>query len=247
MQLPKKINPDNLIETIVEIRMNPKCPPELWAGMISANIQTLGYKYVPSPQLSVRLDKNGKMAVSLEKGKENTTYGVFIKEHIRFVMQGDSLSFNCNMGHYVGWNVYQKEIGNVIKALQNCGIAQDFNRVQIRYISEYRDIDIIDYIKGTINIGGDAVGLFRSQEIKLNRTDGNMKVFVSIINKAKRKSVNGEEHESSLFDVNIYENFKESSSVEFIIGALNRIHKIEKETFFGLLTDKFIESLNPEY
>ena len=63
MQLPKKINPDNLIETIVEIRMNPKCPPELWAGMISANIQTLGYKYVPSPQLSVRLDKNGKMQV----------------------------------------------------------------------------------------------------------------------------------------------------------------------------------------
>ena len=208
MQLPKKINPDNLIETIVEIRMNPKCPPELWAGMISANIQTLGYKYVPSPQLSVRLDKNGKMAVSLEKGKENTTYGVFIKEHIRFVMQGNSLSFNCNMGHYVGWNVYQKEIGNVIKALQDCVIAQ---------------------------------------EIKLNRTDGNMKVFVSIINKAKRKSVNGEERESSLFDVNIYENFKESSSVEFIIGALNKIHKIEKETFFGLLTDKFIESLNPEY
>ena len=74
-----------------------------------------------------------------------------------------------------------------------------------------------------------------------------MKVFVSIINKAKRKSVNGEERESSLFDVNIYENFKESSSVEFIIGALNKIHKIEKETFFGLLTDKFIESLNPEY
>ena len=245
MQLPKKINPDNLIETIVEIRMNPKCPPELWAGMISANIQTLGYKYVPSPQLSVRLDKNRKMAVSLEK--ENTIYGVFIKEHIRFVMQGNCLFFNCNMGHYVGWNVYQKEIGNVIKALQDCEIAQDFNRVQIRYISEYRDLDIIDHIKGTINIGSDAIGLFRSQEIKLNRTDGNMKVFVSIINKAKRKSVNGEEHESSLFDVNIYENFQESSSIEYIIDVLNKIHKIEKETFFGLLTDEFIKSLNPEY
>ena len=96
MNLPKKINPDNLIETIIEIRMNPICPPELWAGMISARIQELGYNYIPAPQVSVRLDKNGKMAVSVERGKENITYGIFIKEHIRFVMQGNSLSFNCN-------------------------------------------------------------------------------------------------------------------------------------------------------
>lgn len=60
MNLPKKINPDNLIETIIEIRMNPICPPELWAGMISARIQELGYNYIPAPQVSVRLDKMGK-------------------------------------------------------------------------------------------------------------------------------------------------------------------------------------------
>ena len=66
MNLPKKINPDNLIETIIEIRMNPICPPELWPGMISTRIQELGYNYIPAPQVSVRLDKNGKMAVSLE-------------------------------------------------------------------------------------------------------------------------------------------------------------------------------------
>ena len=54
MNLPKKINPDNLIETIIEIRMNPICPPELWAGMISARIQELGYNYIPAPQVSVR-------------------------------------------------------------------------------------------------------------------------------------------------------------------------------------------------
>ena len=244
MLLPKKINPDNLIETIVEIRMNPICPPELWAGMISSNIHKLGYTYVPSPQLSVRLDKHGKMAVSVGKGIESTTYGIFIKEHIRFVMQENCLSFNCNMGHYVGWNVYQKEIRDVIKALQDCGIARDFNRVQIRYISEYRNIDLTDKIRGNIDIGS---GLFTCHEIKLNRTDGNMKVFISIINKAKRKSADGEVHESSLFDVNVFENFQASSSVEFVSELLNKIHKIEKESFFGLLTNEFIESLNPVY
>jgi len=246
MDLPKKIKPDNLVETIVEIRMNPMCPPELWAGMISAHIQKLGYRYIPAPQLSVRLDKNGKMAVSVESGKENTTQGIFIKDNLRFVMQSNSLSFNCNMGHYVGWDIYQKEIQNVIVVIQECGIAKEFNRVQIRYISEYQNIDIMNYIRGTINIDSE-IGSFKNQEMKLNRTDGNMKVFVSLVNMTKRKSVNGEERMSSLFDVNIYENFNSSDSVEFIIKLLNKIHKVEKETFFGLLKEGFVKSLNPEY
>lgn len=246
MDLPKKIKPDNLVETIVEIRMNPMCPPELWAGMISAHIQRLGYKYIPAPQLSVRLDKNGKMAVSVESGKENTTQGIFIKDNLRFVMQSNSLSFNCDMGHYVGWDIYQKEIQNVIVAIQECGIAKVFNRVQIRYISEYQNIDIMNYIKGSINIDSE-MGTFKNQEMKLNRTDGNMKVYVSLVNMTKRRSANGEERMSSLFDVNIYENFNASDSVEYIINLLNKIHQVEKETFFGLLKSDFIKSLNPEY
>lgn len=246
MDLPKKIKPDNLVETIVEIRMNPMCPPELWAGMISAHIQELGYKYILAPQFSVRLDKNGKMAVSVESGKENTTQGIFIKDNLRFVMQSNSLSFNCDMGHYVGWDIYQEEIRDVIVAIQKCGIANVFNRVQIRYISEYQNIDIMNYINISINIDSE-MGTFKNQEMKLNRTDGNMKVYVSLVNMTKRRSANGGERMSSLFDVNVYENFNASDSVEFIIKLLNKIHQVEKETFFGLLKSDFIKSLNPEY
>ena len=63
----------------------------------------------------------------------------------------------------------------------------------------------------------------------------------------KRKGINGEERMSSLFDVNIYEKFDSSDSVDFIIELLNKIHNAEKETFFGLLKDDFVKSLNPEY
>lgn len=245
MKLPKKINPDNLIETIVEIRMNPLCLSELWAGMVSAHLMELGYKYIPAPQLSVRLDKNGKMDVSVEETKGNTSPGIFVKEPIRFVMQGNSMLFNCNMGHYVGWNVYKNEIENVITAVQKCGITKDFNRIQIRYISEFIDVDILDYINGTIVIGNSA-NPFRNQEIKLNRMEGNMKIFVSLTNKAKRRNINGE-RVSSLFDVTIFENFDTSDSVENLIELLDKVHIAEKETFFGLLKDEFIQSLKPEY
>ena len=129
---------------------------------------------------------------------------------------------------------------------QECKIAKDFNRVQIRYISEYQDIDIIDYINGNICIG-DETNRFRSQEIKLNRIDGNTKIFVSLVNKTKRRTPKGEEYSASLFDVNIYESFESSDSIEMVISLLDKIHMVEKETFFGLLKKDFIQSLNPEY
>ena len=246
MNLPRKINPDNLIETIVEVRIIPKCPSELWAGMVSVPLMNLGYKYIPAPQLNVRLDKNGKTTVSLNRSEENASSGIFVKENIRFIMDGNSVSFNCNMGHYVGWESYLKEIKDVINTIQECGITQNFNRVQIRYISEYQDIDIIDHINGDICIG-DKSNPFKSQEIKLNRIDGNMKIFVSLTNKMKRRNLRGEERFVSLFDVNIYENFEDSDSIETVSTLLDKIHQIEKETFFGLLKQDFIQSLNPEY
>lgn len=246
MNLPKKIKPDNLVETIVEIRMNPICPPELWAGMLTARIQQLGYKYIQAPQLSVRLDKNGKMSLSVESMKENTTQGIFIKDNLRFIMQGNNLSFNCNMGHYVGWDIYKAEIQSVIIAIQECGIAKEFNRVQIRYISEYQNIDIIDQIQGVINIECKTAS-FKNQEIKLNRIEDKMKVFVTLVNMTKRKDVKGLERIVSLFDINVYENFDTTDSVEQIMNLLNKIHKVEKETFFGLLKENFVKTLNPEY
>ena len=62
----------------------------------------------------------------------------------------------------------------------------------------------------------------------------------------KRKTPKGE-YKSSLFDVNVYENFTESESISVVINSLNKAHQIEKETFFGLLKDDFVKSLNPEY
>lgn len=74
-----------------------------------------------------------------------------------------------------------------------------------------------------------------------------MKVFVSLVNKAKRKNAKGEERISSLFDVNVYENFGFTNSVKIVTNMLDKIHNMEKETFFGLLKKDFIQSLNPEY
>ena len=237
MKLPKKISPDNLVETIVEIRMIPLCNPELWLGMVSVRLKDIGYKFVQFSQSLLGKDENDQ--------SQRDSVCFFVKSDIRFIMQNNSLIFNCNLGKYVGWDVYSSEIKQVINAVQESGIANCFDRTSIRYISEYKDTPILDHIKGTINIGESKLGL-NNQELKLSRQEDNIKVFVSLSNLKKYNTTNGE-RKVSLFDVNIYENFAESCSADDIMISLNKIHQIEKEVFFGLLKDDFIETLNPEY
>ena len=244
MNLPKKIHPDNLVETIVEIRMRPVCAPELWAGMVSSHLLSIGYKFLPIPQVSVSFSPEGKSDAKFQKTFPDCS-GVFVKENIRFMMQRNCLTFNCNLGKYVGWDIYSVEIEQVMKAVQGSGITKVFNRTELRYISEYIDIPILDKIKGIIDVGEAGLGLNR-QELKLSKIEENVKVFVSLTNLNKRKTPKGE-YKSSLFDVNVYENFVESESISVVINSLNKVHQIEKETFFGLLKDDFVKLLNPEY
>ena len=244
MIVPNKIHPDNLVETIVEIRMHPLCAPELWAGMVSSHLLPLGYCFLPIPQVNVSLLPEGSPVSKFQKSFPACA-GVFVKDNIRFMMQRDCLTFNCNLGKYVGWEKYSLEIERVMKAVQKSSITKCFNRTELRYISEYKDIPILDNIKGTIEVGEAELGLSR-QELKLSKTEGNVKVFVSLTNLKKRRSPKGE-YRSSLFDVNVYESFAESESISIVMNSLNKAHLIEKETFFGLLKDDFVKSLNPEY
>lgn len=244
MNLPKKIHPDNLIETIVGIRMHPLCAPELWAGMVSSCLLARGYSFVPIPQINVSFSSEGRPDAKFQKSFLDSA-GVFVKDNIRFMMQRNCLTFNCNLGKYVGWDIYSSEIERVMKAVQDSRITKLFNRTELRYISEYKDIPILDNIKGTIEVGEAGLGLNR-QELKLSKIEENVKVFVSLTNLIKRRSPKGE-YMSSLFDVNVYENFEETESTSFVLNSLNKAHLIEKETFFGLLKDDFVKSLNPEY
>ncbi len=244
MKLPKKIHPDNLVDTIVEIRMRPQFPPELWAGMVSSRLLENGYVYRAIPQFSINLPPELKQTLDIQRTLV-PGMGLFLKGDMRLLMQNNSLIFNCNLGKYVGWSTYSSEIEKGIKAVKDCGISKVFDRIALRYISEYKDMPILDKIKGVIDFKETGLDLC-TQELKLSKTDGNAKVFVSLSNLIRRRNQHGE-YIASLFDVNVFENFPETDSIDVLMGSLNKNHEIEKGTFFGLLKDDFIQSLNPEY
>jgi len=247
MLLPKKLNPDNLKDTLIEIRYLQGIQQELMLGFVSSILDPLGYQFISAPSQNINIAFNNNQQIAFGMGNNNG--GFFIKDNVRIQFVANQIIFNCMADKYVGWEKYFQIISDVIRNLFDKNAIKDFNRVGIRYISEFIDIDIYQKIKGTIDISNTGLKLDNSI-LRLADESDNLKTYVVLTNKAKRISQTPQRQkiiEASLVDVNVYESFNPVSDLDVLNNKLNQIHAKEKEVFFGLINDEFLKTLNPEY
>jgi uncharacterized protein (TIGR04255 family) len=247
MSLPKKLNPDNLKDTLVEIRYAQGIPPELMLGFVSSILVPLGYRYSPVPNQNINIALNNNQQIAFGVGSNNG--GFFIKDDVRIQFIANQIVFNCLADKYVGWEKYSQIISAIMSDLFDKKAVKDFNRISIRYISEFKNIDIYQGIKGTIDISNAGLKLDNSILRLVDESD-NLKTYMTLTNKAKRisQSPQGQEIiEASLIDINVYENFNPLSDLGILMNKLNQIHTKQKEVFFGLINNDFLDKLNPEY
>ena len=247
MLLPKKLNPDNLKDTLVEVRYMQGIPQELILGFVMSILGNLGYQYVAIPNQNINIELNNNQQIAFDLGNNNG--GFFIKENVRIQFVPNCINFNCMVDKYIGWEKYFQIISEIISNLFEKKVIKNFNRIGIRYISEFKNIDIYQGIKGTIDTSKTGLKLDNSILRLFDETD-NLKTYVTLTNKAKRISLSPQGQkiiEASLIDVNVYENFNPISDLNILWEKLNQIHIKEKEVFFGLISTDFLETLNPEY
>jgi uncharacterized protein (TIGR04255 family) len=231
MTVPRKITPDYLKDTIVEIRYSSAVSSELMLGTVSNLLSPDGFTYTPDPNIA---------------GNGN---GFFVKDKIRIQipLPENIIIFNCIEDNYIGWDLYVLEIISVIEKLSEAEIIKSFNRTSIRYISEFRNIEIFKNIKGAINVDESGLKL-ENAILRLTDETDNTKTFVTVTNKGKRVLPQTREIiNSSLVDINVFESFNPISDVNILKEKLEQLHRKQKETFFCLISDEFFQTLNPEY
>jgi uncharacterized protein (TIGR04255 family) len=246
MLLQKKINPDYLKDTLVEIRYAHGIVQELALGYMAIILEPLGYRYLPAPDPN-NVSENGNPQVVFGGGI--VPGGFFVKDDVRIQVNAGQIIFNCMADKYVGWSKYFQIICDTVEKLFERKVAGGFNRVNVRYISEFKNIDIYQGIKGAIDISGTGLKLDNSI-LRLADESGSFKTYVTLTNKAKRisQSLQGQQIiEASLVDVNVYENFNPVTDLNILFNKLNQIHAKQKEIFFGLINNDFLNTLNPEY
>jgi len=249
MQIPKKITPDCLKDTIVEIRYSVNIPRELLSGYVLTVLSPLGFSYVPGQAPPGSFGFNISLGQNQQVGFDiGNLSGLFLRNKVRVQLLDNAIMFNCLENNYIGWDSYIQTILEVITVLRSKELVRLFNRVNVRYISEFKNVEIFKNIKGTVNI--ENTGL-KSDDSYLRLVDEsqNIKTFVVLTNKGKRPAAphTREIIETSLVDVNVFENFDPTSDINILADKLNEVHFKQKEVFFGLISESFLTTLNPEY
>jgi uncharacterized protein (TIGR04255 family) len=246
MPIPSKITPDHLKDTIVEIRFDSAIPLDLLAGTAHALLIPLEFIYTPAPDnnISFGLGQNQQISIGLNAPNKS---GFFIKDSIRIQFISNVIAFNCLIDKYVGWTVYSQTIKAVLKEFVEKKLIKSFNRISIRYISEFENVEILRNINGEINICDTGLGL-KDSILRLTKDVDNIKTFVTLTNSTK-KIIPKENKisEVSLVDINVFETLPLNSQIDILEEKLERVHLLQKEVFFGLISDNFLRSLNPEY
>ncbi len=249
MKVPKKITPDRIRESIVQVFFKTGIPLEPLVGYLYDVLTGLGFSYTNSPikqqssSLGITPQPN-EMVVNL------IPQYLFFNEKIKIQLHpNNSLVFNC-INNYIGWGEYFKIIKQTLNALKKGELFHSYSRIGIRYISEFPNIDISDKINFSykLNVLNKAIdsGNFRmewgdsSNKITMNL---GVKLPIMVSTTLEETKINY----ISLIDIDVInQGFNFNTNKELFL-LINETHTKQKQLFFKMLTKEFLKTLNPVY
>jgi len=247
MNIPVKITPDSIRDSIIEIKYSSTIPFEVLVGFIyNALDDTYKYTNQPNP-----LNKNQQIA--LQQGLVEFQLGVqnlFFTDTIKLDIRPNSLIFNCLNG-YKGWDIYKAEIEKTLEQISKIKEIQKYNRIGVRYISEYSETDITNCTKfnfsfGIPNIMSDTY-VFRTEFMS-----SDLRVILTLQHKTQvltGKLYNNiaETKPISIIDIDVIADNLSIESYAELLLLIDKIHTTEKEIFFNIMDEEYLKTLNPVY
>ena len=236
MGLPKKISPDRIKDAIIEFSVVYDKPYEVVLGFVLDKIINDNfYKYV-------NLSSNVPLEIQELSGKRF----LFYNEKIKFQVSPKAITVNCYNG-YISWDSYLPEIKNVINLISEIGGDLKINRIGLRYVSEYVNIDLEDCLKFKFSFGHPEI---KSKHYSFNSEfQYKSALIILTLRNMMPTKIGNETKNLSHIDIDVIKkdlelNFNDD---KFLIEHLEEVHKYEKEIFFDLLKEEFLKTLQPQY
>ena len=243
MKIPKKINPDNLKHTIIQVLYNPAIPHELFVGSFNHHFSD-SFKFVGAPPKRNELKLSGSDGLVMESLQR----GFFLDhtEQVKIDVGDAGIVFNSFKG-YVGWDNYFPIISSTVDKLFRLGLIKEITRIGIRYISQFDNVNLTDNLKMNLEINVVNESL-ESTQVRTEYFDETYKVILTLINKIKKaQDESKQENLTSIVDIDVIQTFEGLVDPEKALEVIENGHRKQKTTFFSLLRPEFLESLKPEY
>jgi uncharacterized protein (TIGR04255 family) len=238
MKLPDKINPCPIVDCVIEIRFQNDLPEDAAFGLFYPALADYysDFQKLPAAQLPEFMRKNDPALTYAPH--YSSKVGPFV---VRFGPRVISLA---NPGKYVGWQKYRDEFGKIFDKIKKIEALKNCNRVGVRYIDRF-DTDIFPNLRLKIyederelkEIPSSFACTDKIDDIYINFQAANNVEFI-----IDNKRIPG-----SVLDIDAYVTEENSSAipVEKIYTIVDKCHLAQKEKFFSIITDDFLQSLNP--
>lgn len=237
MKIPRKID-DRLKNSIIQIQFDSSLPFGTILGYFHSIFKEK-LRYLPQ---RTPLISNGKII-----GVEESAPIILTEDgNFTIVIQDNSIAFDLLDG-YKGWEVYQKNIIKYIEPVFDANIISKVTQIGVRYISNFDDIYIYEYLNASIQLGfvkGDFKGqskfefIIDNKIVILNLLNGG-----AVVNSAPSDS----QRFASIIDIDVIQRQPDISNISELVKIIGEIHEVEKNVFFSLLKESFLATLNPVY
>jgi uncharacterized protein (TIGR04255 family) len=238
VNLPKKIDPCPIVESIFEIRFSSSLPDDAIFGVLYNQLKEEYPKFDQLPIL--------QLPATIRANDPNLRYNPHFKtQKENFILQVGPRSFSLsNVGEYVGWDKFSDKIFTTYEHIKNSGIIHKIERLSLRYINILNGVNIFDNSNFIISLKKEAINRKTSITTEIPFDKGACVLKATSDAKAQLGGPDGKAVIGSVIDIDAVvntDNFKD------INQAIQYAHDIEKELFFNILKEEFIETLNPEY
>lgn len=236
ISLPKRIHPNPLIDSTVEIR---------FASDLVNPDNALNYYMEAMPQ-GLSFAKDRRIPLLEPSLITDATY-IFANNQYKIFADVGYIAFGCQK-EYMLWNdAYFPFIRNTLNHLNQKSLFGSISRIGIRYRSFLELKPETPVLKFDIEF--QIANFTRHSDELIIRffNEKGIKIILKIIKFVKFKEGDNPERDGVLIDIDVFDDTSTSEINEDFFNLINEIHSEEKKLFFALLNPEYLKLLNPEY
>lgn len=241
--LPIRLLPDPLVSSTVELRFEPLLDRKAVIGAVYYKLRD------QFPTLDPLFPD--ELPESLRANDPDFSYRPQFRasnEHLQVYLGEQSITIGI-VGNYPGWNVFSSAIQDIFQQVQSLNVFGPIQRVGLRYVSFFEG-NIFPGLKLTLELPG-YNGVHLPSSILMRIPTPDCEHTLQLANFIDQAQASGKASEvarvGTVIDI---DTVPSEPTIDFFARPsywLDLLHEAEKKLFYSLLTDEFLQTLNPEY
>ena len=238
-RLPSNIQPCPIIDALVEFRFKAKVDPNAVFGLIYGALMV----QYPGTIINLPITQVPEAVRTSDPSFKYKPLYRLLTNDVSVQIGPDVLSISSSLP-YIGWERFKNHVLTIINLIKEKEIIDNVIRLGHRYINFF-EMDMLPYI--TMSFEMTKGYSIQNLQITTSVQDSSFGNTIQFANCSVMNMNQPNEKRGSIIDIDTFKEYKDNFFLSNIEKEIEEAHVSEKTLFFSLLSESFIERLNPQY